>query len=57
MTEECEHRQASLATTKVYVKIDLGTTPPPSPALEDDVRLHHTLPDDVAHHKLKVRLF
>ncbi|KAG7153695.1 Transmembrane protein 132E-like, partial [Homarus americanus] len=56
VTEECEHRRASLANTKVHVKIDLGTTPPPLPALDNDLQPHHTHPDDPTHHKLKVHV-
>nr|XP_045599953.1 uncharacterized protein LOC123759127 [Procambarus clarkii] len=57
VSEECGHRRASLASTKVHVKIDLGTTPPPAPpALDNDLRPHHSLTDDPAHHKLKVHV-
>ncbi|XP_069940506.1 transmembrane protein 132E [Cherax quadricarinatus] len=57
VSEECEHRRASLATTKVHVKIDLGTTPPPPPPAHDnDLRPHHSLTDDPTHHKLKVHV-
>ncbi|KAK7080407.1 hypothetical protein SK128_027623, partial [Halocaridina rubra] len=51
VVDECERRRASLATTKVIVKVDLGTTPPP-PASD----LPPLVPKDPSHHKLKVHV-
>lgn len=55
VSSECEHRRAALASTKVHVKIDLGTTPPPPPPPpppNNDLRPGMT--QDPSHSKLKV---
>ncbi|KAK3864678.1 hypothetical protein Pcinc_029653 [Petrolisthes cinctipes] len=57
VTSECEHRRSALASTKVNVKIDLGTTPPPPPPPpppNNDLR--PGLTQDPSHSKLKVHV-